>query len=241
MGDPPPLRVDTPRLTWDPADVTVPAVPTIPAGGDPMSQMISAIMPELAARLTAAVAATRAREEQFAANLAAARDAYQSADQAGEQEIRAVADTQLTPADIHVSPAKLSPANSEALRSMGGQSGQLIGTAMQTAGQAAQAPMQLAGAAAAGAQGILQGVVQQLGLPSGPPGKTESKDDGAEDDDEDRTAQSEEPGPRSQVQEQRPPNADDGVASGGPSTERAPVGAPLPAQTPGRQRLDDPT
>lgn len=145
MGDPPPLRVDTPALTWAPAIVTVPPVPVIPAGGDPMSMMISAVMPELAAPLTTDVAATRTREEQFAANLSGARRAYQSTDQAGEQEIRAVADTQLA------------PVNTAATGSVGGQSGQFLSTSMQTAGQAAQAPAQLMGMAATAPQRIMQG------------------------------------------------------------------------------------
>ncbi|GJF14606.1 hypothetical protein NGTWS1803_27830 [Mycolicibacterium cyprinidarum] len=160
MGEPQPLRVDTPSLQWDPAEVTVPPVPVIPPGGDPMSAMISAVMPELAAPLTAAVAATHAREERFAANLAGARSAYQSTDQAGEQEIRTVADTQLAPATT----------SAASTGSVGGQSGQFMSTAMQMASQAVQAPMQLMGLAASGPQSVMQGAqgaMQQMGQLSG--------------------------------------------------------------------------
>lgn len=52
-----------------------------------MSALISAVMPGIAAELTAAVAETHAREQQFAANLAGARAAYQSTDQGGGEEI----------------------------------------------------------------------------------------------------------------------------------------------------------
>lgn len=159
VSNPPPLRVDTPSLNWDPADVTVPPVPLIPAGGDPMSLMISAIMPELAVPLTEAVATTRAREEQFSANLAGARSAYQSTDQAGGQEIQAVSSQQLPAAN----PATTGSAGAG---SSTGQFGQLMGTAMQTAGQAVQAPMQMMGMAASLPQGLMQGAqgaVQQVG------------------------------------------------------------------------------
>ena len=210
MGNPPPLRVDTPSLTWEPAVVTVPPVPAIPAGADPMSLMISAIMPELAAPLAAAVAETHAREEQFAANLAGARSAYQAADQAGEQEIRTIAEAQLAPAGP-VTPG-----------SAGNQAGQFMSTAMQTAGQA---PMQLAGMAAAAVQGITQGAqgaVQQLGQLAGQFSKSVG--------DEDR--------PPRQSQEQDPQSAGQGAAAGTSPAELAPVDDGLPAQTPGRHPLD---
>lgn len=169
MGNPPPLRVDTPSLSWDPAVVSVPPVPAIPPGEDPMSAMISAVMPEIAAPLAAAVAATQAREEQFAANLASARNAYQSTDDAGEQEIRTVTDTELAPAG---------PA--------GVQSGQFVSTAMQTA---SQTPMQLAGMATTAIQGITQGAVQQIGqfgkakatVDDGLPGESQRDDSDAVD------------------------------------------------------------
>ena len=170
MGEPQPLRVDTPSLQWDPAEVTVPPVPLIPAGEDPMSLMISAIMPELAAPLTAAVAATHAREEQFVANLAGARSAYQTTDQAGEQEIRTAADTQLAPATAGAATA--GPG--------GGQSGQFMSTAMQMGSQAVQAPMHLMGMAASGPQSVMQGAqgaMQQMGQLSGQIERPEGEND----------------------------------------------------------------
>jgi len=163
MGNPPPLRVDTPSLNWDPADVTVPPVPLIPAGPDPMSLMISAFMPALAAPLTAAVAATHAREEEFSANLAAARSAYQFTDDAGEHEIQTVSSQQLAAAE----PAMSGSANTSS------SWGDLMSTAMPMGSQAAQAPMQMMGIAASGPQSVIQGaqgVMQQMGQL---PGQTE--------------------------------------------------------------------
>ncbi|MGB1224710.1 MAG: PE domain-containing protein [Mycobacterium sp.] len=159
MGDPAPLRVDTPSLNWDPADVTVPPVPLIPAGLDPMSTMISAVLPELAVPLSTAVADLHAREERFAANLAGARSAYQSADDAGEHEIHAVSQQGAVPAPAVA--GSENPATS---------SGQLMGTAMQVGSQAAQAPMQMMGMVAAAPQGVMQGAqaaMQRLGQLSG--------------------------------------------------------------------------
>ncbi|MCZ0728937.1 PE domain-containing protein [Mycolicibacterium iranicum] len=168
MGNPPPLRVDTTALSWDPAVVAVPPVPAIPPGGDPMSLMISAIMPELPAPLNAAVAATHAREERFAANLATTRAAYETTDQANQQQISTVADTQIAPT---------AAAAGTGSGTGGGQFGQIMGTAMQVAGQAAQAPAQVLGMVAQAPQAVMQagqGAVQQISQMTGQFGKSEN-------------------------------------------------------------------
>lgn len=139
-------------------------MPVVPPGPDPMSTMIAAIMPELSAPLTAAVAATQAREEQFAANLVAARTTYEGTDQANQQEIHTVADTQMAPT---------------AASGGGGQMGQVMGTAMQVASQAAQAPAQVFGMAAQAPQAVMgagQGAVQQIGQLAGQFGKSAGAD-----------------------------------------------------------------
>ena len=46
------LRLNEAALNWDPAEVTVPPVPAVPPGGDPMSVMLSAIAPQVAAAVT---------------------------------------------------------------------------------------------------------------------------------------------------------------------------------------------
>ena len=213
MSNPPPLRVDAPALTWDPTVVTVPPVPAIPAGSDPMSQLISAVMPELAGRLTADVAATHAREEQFAANLARARSAYQSTDEAGAQEIRTVAE------------AQMAPVSTAAPGSPGGQSGQFLSTSMQAAAQAAQTPAQLMGTAAAAGQGFMQGAqraLQQAGQLSGQLPTPPSEGD-------------EEPRP----EQQRNPGDDEGAGAGNSAIERTPAGKDVSAEAPGRHSRRD--
>lgn len=218
MGNPPPLRVDTPSLTWDPAVVTVPPVPTIPPGEDPMSLMISALMPDLAAPLSAAVAATHAREEQFATNLAGARNAYQATDQDSEYEIRTVADSQSARPDQSAGPEPAIPG------SIGGQPGQFLSAAMQTA---SQAPMQLAGMTTAAMQGITQGVqgaVQQLGQLAGQLGKPESEDR-----------------PPWEPPEQLPRLADESATAGDSTSELAPVDDHLAAGPSASQRPYDHT
>ncbi|MCH9701130.1 MAG: PE domain-containing protein [Actinomycetia bacterium] len=212
MGDPAPLHVDTPSLNWDPAEVTVPPVPLIPAGLDPMSTMISAFLPGLAVPLSTAVADLHAREERFAANLAGARSAYQSADDAGEHEIQAVSSPQGAVTDP-ASAGSENPATSP---------GQLMSTAMQVGGQAAQAPMQMMGMVPAAPQGVMQGAqaaMQRLGQLSGQAQKPEDENSGVVD----PTATSAEP------REQDPETVDNGAGTsdsgagpGSSSGERVP-------------------
>lgn len=216
MGNPP-LRVETPALNWEPAVVTVPPVPTIPAGGDPMSLMISAIMPGLAAPLTADVAATHTREEQFAANLVSARTSYEATDQSGGQAIRTVSDSQMA------------PSAAAAGAGGGGQFGQMMGTAMQMASQAAQMPAQVMGMAAQAPQAAMQagqGAVQQIGQMAGQFGKAEGGSDAqtgglpetpGQNSGENEPAQTQ----QSREDDEEPKNEQEGAGSG-TAAERAP-------------------
>jgi len=196
-----------------------------------MSLMISAFMPALAAPLTAAVAATHAREEEFSANLAEARSAYQSTDDAGEHEIQAVSSQQLAVAD----PAMSGSANTAS------PSGELMSTAMQMGSQAAQAPMQMMGLAASGPQSVMQGAqgaIQQMGQLSGQTEKPESENDTngigpaetrGRDQDNDETD------PETAVNGASPgsPNAASSNA-GSPNAERVPAAEPGSVMTPPR-------
>lgn len=224
MGDPAPLRVDTPSLNWDPADVTVPPVPLIAAGLDPMSTMISAFLPELAVPLNTAVADLHAREERFAANLAGARSAYQSADDAGEHEIQAVSSQQGAVTD----PAVAGSENTTTA------SGQLMSTAMQVGSQAAQAPMQMTGMLAAAPQGIMQGAqaaMQRLGQLSG-----QAEQPGGENSEViDPAATAAEP--RDQDGETDDNGADTGAGPGSSSGERVPGAEPDSFVTPPRSPM----
>jgi len=82
------LRLTEEALNWDPAAVTVPPVPAIPPGADPMSVMLAAIAPEIATAVTQGVAEALAREERFSANVSSARTSYQNTDGAAGQQIQ---------------------------------------------------------------------------------------------------------------------------------------------------------
>lgn len=242
MGEPPPLRVDTPALTWEPAVVTVPPTPVIPPGGDPMSAMISALMPELAAPLTAAVAATQAREQRFAADLTGVRAAYESTDQAGGEEIRTVSDTQLAPAGA----AGASPVGGgSGAGGAGGQFGQIMGTAMQVGSQAVQAPMQAMGAVASAPQGLMQGAMQQFGQLSGQvdkPGGQDGDKSAPTVDLEQRERDSQQPSPQPEKSEDEQQEQEGQGAAGPAAAEAAPVQEALPPterDTVGRHRAPD--
>jgi hypothetical protein len=162
MGEPD-LSVNVEDLNWDPAAVTVPGLPGVPPGSDPMSVMVAAIMPGIATAVTEAVAATLAREERFDTNLSAAGSAYQNTDGAAQQQIQSAGGS-LEPASSAAGTGAVQSAGTSA--GQGGQLGQMMGMA----GQAAQIPMQMMGMAAAIPQGIMQGVqsaMQQVSQMSG--------------------------------------------------------------------------
>ncbi|MCV7288939.1 hypothetical protein H7J87_26780 [Mycolicibacterium wolinskyi] len=237
MGHPE-FRVDEAALGWDPAEVTVPEVPAVEAGSDPLSTMISAVMPTVATDVTTKVAATRAREELFAANLSRAKSAYQGTDGAGEQQISSAA----SGLSDSASPAAASGANPAASASAAGDGGfgqlsQLMGMAMQIGQQAVQAPMQAMGMAGQIPQTVMQGVqglTQQAGQGSekggpgadgaasqsgaGRPGSTEGQPEAADEK------------PDEYTDEKSEAKKDDSTAEArSDSAQRAPVGEPQQA------------
>jgi len=164
------LRLTEERLIGTPLEVTVPPVPAIPPGPDPMSVMLAAIAPEIATAVTEGVAEALAREERFSANVTGARTSYQNTDGAAQQQIQGAGGL-AEPASV-AGGVGSTPAAGAAQQA--GQMGQLIGMPMQMAQQAAQIPMQLAGMAASIPQGIMQGVqsaMQQVGQMAGDAGE----------------------------------------------------------------------
>lgn len=160
----PEFRVIEEALDWDPADVTVPAVPDdavyVP-GVDPIGILVNAVMPDIAADVNQHVANTRGREERFADNLRSARSAYHGTDVAGQDQIDSAA-SKIDPAGAFGagSPAQTIFADPA---SPGGAPGfaqltQMMGIAMQGVQQALQAPVQAVGMAGQMAQPIMQGV-----------------------------------------------------------------------------------
>lgn len=198
-----------------------------------MSLMISALMPGIAAPLTAAVTATQAREEKFAGNLAAARTSYETADQAGGEAIRTVSDTQMAP-------------STAAAAGGGGQFGQMMSTAMQMASQAAQVPAQVMGMAAQAPQAVMQagqGAVQQIGQMAGQFGKADgegaqnAQGGGSPANPVEGGGQDEQPQPE-QAPERKEDENDErdeqsGAAPGPTTSERAPEGAAPEPVSPG--------
>ena len=221
------LRLNEEALNWEPAEVTVPSVPAIPPGSDPMSVMLAAIAPEIATAVTEGVAEALARERRFSENVAGARSAYQNTDGVAYQEIQGaggLAEPGSVAAGVGSTNAAASPAG------QAGQLGQMMGMPMQMAQQAAQIPMQLAGMAASIPQGIIQGVqsaMQQVGqMTSGAGEKIDPEMDQPGDGfpDEAKHAESAEETPAQKA-------SSDGAA--GPSTaERAPATGPQPTPSP---------
>jgi ESX secretion-associated protein EspJ len=220
------LRLTEEGLDWQPAEVTVPSVPAVPPGGDPMSVLLSAIAPEIAMAVTQGVAEALAREERFAANVKGARTAYQNTDGAAEQQIRGAGELSGSGSGA----GGVGSANAGAPAGQADQLGQMMGMPMQMAQQAAQIPMQLAGMAASIPQGIMQGVqsaMQQVGQMAGGAGEksdleSDQQGDGSRDEAKHAERANEVPAEKAQ-----PSTPSDGA--GGPSNaERAPAPAPSP-------------
>src|SRR5829696_6986330 len=222
------LRLNEEALNWDPAEVTVPSVPAIPPGYDPMSVMLATIAPEIATAVREGVAEALAREQRFSANVTGARTSYQNTDGAAQQQIQGsgeLAEPGSIAAGVGSTNAAASPAG------QAGQLGQMMGMPMQMAQQAAQIPMQLAGMAASIPQGIMQGVqsaMQQVGQMTGSAGeKTEPELDQLVEEATGEAKHAE----RADKTPAQPPTPSDGAA--GPSTaERAPATDPQPTPSP---------
>jgi hypothetical protein len=214
------LRLTEEALNWEPAEVTVPPVPAIPPGADPMSVMLAAIAPEIATAVTEGVAQALAREERFSANVSGARTSYHNTDGAAGQELQG-AGGMTEPGSVANGVGSTSAAGAA---QQAGQLGQMMGMPMQMAQQAAQIPMQLAGMAASIPQGIMQGVqsaMQQVGQLAGGTGeKTDPESDQQSDQSPDGAKHAESANEKAA----HPPDG----ASGPGNAERAPAAGPQP-------------
>jgi hypothetical protein len=220
------LRLTEEALNWDPAEVTVPPVPAVPPGADPMSVLLAAITPEIAAAVTEGVAEALAREERFSANVTGARTSYQTTDGAAQQQIQGaggLAEPASVAGGVGSTNAAASPAG------QAGQLGQMMGMPMQMAQQAAQIPMQLASMAASIPQGIMQGVqsaMQQVGQMAGGTGEETDPESDQQGDSPDEAKHAE-------SANEKPPAPTDGAAGPG-NAEQAPepTQSPDPSQQP---------
>ena len=74
-------------ISWNAASIELPEIPMLPPGPDAMSATISAVLPTLAAQLTANVAALQAKEHTYSGKLGAAQAAYTNSDDSGSQSV----------------------------------------------------------------------------------------------------------------------------------------------------------
>lgn len=74
-------------ISWNPAAVGLPPVPTITAGEDSMSMTISAALPVLNAEMAASVTSLEAKEAMFSSKVVDAQSAYQNTDDSGGQAV----------------------------------------------------------------------------------------------------------------------------------------------------------
>jgi hypothetical protein len=121
-------------LSWNAASVELPEIPTLPAGQDALSATISAVLPTLAAPLTANVATLQAKETMFAGKLGAAQAAYQNSDDAGSQSVGQVVGML---GQLGQQAGQMGQMSGAPAQAVGGQTG-MFGSLMQQAMQAAQ-------------------------------------------------------------------------------------------------------
>lgn len=136
-------------ISWNAANVELPEIPTIPAGQDAMSATISAVLPTLAAQLTANVAALSAKENTFSGKVGAAQVAYQNSDDAGSQSVGQIVGMLGQVGQQAGQMGQMAGAPSQALGAPLGMFGSLMQQAMQS-GQSAGGGQSTAGQGAGG-------------------------------------------------------------------------------------------
>jgi hypothetical protein len=139
-------------LNWNAASLELPEIPMLPAGQDALSATISAVLPTLAAELTANVATLQAKEHMFSGKLGAAQAAYQNSDDAGSQSVGQIVGML---GQMGQQAGQMSQSAGSPMQALGGQTG-MFGQLMQQAMQGAQgggAGGQTGGSAAGGPGG----------------------------------------------------------------------------------------
>lgn len=155
-------------ISWNAASVELPQMPMLPPGEDAMSSTIAAVLPTLAAPLTANVAALQAKEGMFSGKLVTAQSAYQNADDAGSQSVG-----QITGMLGQLGQMGGQAASQAGQAGGGGQGGGMFGQMMQQAMQMAQQFGGQGGSGSPGAGAPAGGGAPPAGgsgAPAGPPG-----------------------------------------------------------------------
>lgn len=140
----------------------------LPPGPDAMSATISAVLPTLAAQLTANVAALQAKEHTYSGKVGEAQVAYAASDESGSQSVGQVVGML---GKLGEQAGQLAGAPSQAAQGGSGMFGSLIEQAMKAAqggggGEAGQSPV---GGAPVGA--ALAGSAPPPGVPGQHPGQ----------------------------------------------------------------------
>lgn len=218
-------------LSWEAAGVELPEMPMIQPGQDAMSMTIAAVLPTMAAQLTANVAALAAKEHTFSGKVVAAQAAYENADQSGSQSVG-----QLTSMLGQVGQmGQMAGAPAQSLGQLGGQTG-MFGQMMQQAMQAAQAAggggSQGAGGAGAGGGAPAAG---QPATGQGPAGMAappqQAREDAPQQQDALREAERE---PEAKLE-----RADEAMAGPSTSEEGRQSAGPVPVTPPEQSRYGD--
>ncbi|MBY0291588.1 MAG: hypothetical protein K2X52_31310 [Mycobacteriaceae bacterium] len=130
-------------ISWNAASVELPEIPMLPPGPDAMSATISAVLPTLAAQLTANVAVLQAKEHTYSGKVGDAQMAYSASDESGSQSVGQVVGML---GKLGEQAGQLAGAPSQAAQGGSGMFGSLIEQVMKAAqggegGEAGQPPV----------------------------------------------------------------------------------------------------
>jgi len=229
------------NISWTAAQIELPEIPMLPPGADAMSATISAVLPTLAAQLTANVATLAAKEHMYSGKVVESQAAYATGDQSGSQSVGQIVGML---GKLGEQAGQMAGAPSQAAQGGSGMFGSLIEQVMKAAqggggGEAGQSP---AGGAPVGAApaGGAPAPGQPPGAPApGQPGRdpleerVERLEERAER--EDRPAEQQ---PAQQAPQREPlMRADEGGLASGPQEGAGP--APVSPPEPRRSADDD--
>jgi hypothetical protein len=228
-------------LSWNPASVELPEIPTVQAGQDALSSTIAAVLPTLGAELAANVATLQAKEGMFAGKLGAAEAAYQTSDDQGSQSVGQIVSTL---GQMGQQAGQMAQQGGGPMQALGGQSG-MFGSLMQQAMQAAQS----GGGQSAGGPGAgVPGGGPPAGITPGQPAATGQQPPREDPSLEQRVERLEERAERSDSHDgqhqraEREPlqRADDRTLASGPQ-HVSPGAGPVPTAPPEHARRADDT
>ena len=222
-------------ISWNAASIELPEIPMLPPGADAMSATISAVLPTLAAQLTANVATLAAKEHLYSGKVGEAQAAYTTSDDQGSQAVGQVVGML---GKLGEQAGQMAGAPSQAAQGGSGMFGSLIEQVMKAAqgGEGGQSPAGGAPVGAAPGGGAPAPGQSAPGQPPGQPGRDplEERVERLEERAEREDRPYEPPAPQ---QEQREPlqRADDSNLASGPQDGASGAG-PVPVTPPEQPR-----